>query len=60
MAPLPLNTANKQRTGFLTGLRRKLASVKAICDGPEDLELDKLSTASDRLEEVWRKYENSK
>ena len=59
MAPLPLNVAKNKQTGFLTGLRRKLANVKAICNGPEDLELDKLSTASDRLEEAWRKYENS-
>ena len=30
-----------------------------ICDDPEVLELDTLSTASDRLEEAWRKYESS-
>ena len=55
MDPLPLNVAKNQLTGFLTGLRRKLTNIKAICAGPGDLGLDKLSTASDRLEEVWRK-----
>ena len=59
MAPLPLNKAKNKRTGFLTRFRRKLANVKAICDGPEDLEVGKLSTASDKLTETWQKYEDS-
>ena len=59
MDPLLLNAAKNRRTGFLTGLRRRVVNVKTICNNPEALELDKLSTASDRLEEAWRKYENS-
>ena len=55
MAPLPLNLAKNKRTGFLTGLRRKLANVKAICNDPEDLELNKLSTALYGLAETWQK-----
>ena len=59
MAPLPLNVAKNKRTGFLKGVRRKIANLKAICDDPEVLELDKLSTASERLVEAWKKYKNS-
>ena len=59
MAPLMLTSANNKRTGFLTGLRRKVVNVKAICDVLEVLELDKLSAASERLTEAWQKYENS-
>ena len=55
MAPLPLNVAKNKRTG----LRRKLANVRAICNDPEDLELNKLSTASIELAETWQKYEDS-
>ena len=58
MEPLSLNAAKNRRTGFLTGLRKRLANIKVIFDDPESLELDKLSTASDRLEEAWMKYEN--
>ena len=59
MDPLPLNAVKNKQTSILTGLRRKVANVKTICDDPEVLQLDKLSTASDRLEKAWRKYEKS-
>ena len=59
MAPLPLTVAKNKRTGFLPRVRRKIVNLKAICDDPEVLELDKLSTALERLVEAWRKYENS-
>ena len=59
MDPLPLNVAKNKRTGFLTGVRRKIANLRAICDNPEVLELDKLSTASERLAEAWQKYKSS-
>ena len=58
MAPLLLTVAKSKRTGFLTGVRRKIVNLKAICDDPEALELDKLSTASERLAEAWQKYES--
>ena len=58
MAPLPLNAAKSKRTGFRTGVRRKIGKLKAICD-PEVLELDKLSAASERLAEAWQKYKSS-
>ena len=59
MDPLPLNVAKNRQTGFLTRLRRKITNVKAVSAGPGDLELDKLSTAWDILEEALRNYENS-
>ena len=59
MEPLSLNAAKNRRTDFLTGLRKKLANVKDIFDDPENLELDHLSTASDRLEEAGIKYKNN-
>ena len=59
MALLPLNVAKNKRTGFLTGVRRKIANLKANCEDTEVLKLDKLSTALERLEEAWKKYENS-
>ena len=59
MAPPPLTVAKNKRTGFLLRARKKIATLKAICDNPEVLELDKLPRASDRLEEAWRTYESS-
>ena len=41
------------------GLRKRITNIKDIFNDPENLELDKLSTASDRLEEAWMKYENN-
>ena len=54
-----LTVAKNKRTDFLLRVRKKIATLKAFCDNPEVLELDKLSTASDRLEEAWRTYESS-
>ena len=59
MAPLPLNVAKNKRTSVLTELRKKLANVMAICNDPENLELNKLSTALNGLAETWQKYEES-
>ena len=59
MKPLLLNDAKNRGTGFLTGLRKRLTNIKDIFDDPENLELDKLATASDRLEEAWMKHENN-
>ena len=60
MAPLPLTVAKNKRTGFLTGVKKKIATLKAICeDPPETQELDRLSTATERLVEAWKKYEIS-
>ena len=58
MAPLPLNVAKNRQLGYLLRVRKKIANLKAICD-PEVLELDKLSTAPERLVEAWQKYESS-
>ena len=59
MAPLPLTVAKNKRTGFLTGLKKKIPTLNAICKDPEIQELDRLSTASERLVEAWKNYENS-
>ena len=59
MEPLSLSAAKNMRTGFLTGLRKRLANIKDIFDDPENLELEKLSKALDRLDEAWMKYENN-
>ena len=59
MAPLPLTVAKNKRTGFLTSVKKKIVTLKAIGEDPEILELDRLSTATGRLVEEWKKYENS-
>ena len=59
MSPLSLTVAKNKRTGFRLRVRKKIATLRTICDDPEVLELDKLSTALDRLMEAWRMYENS-
>ena len=59
MAPLPLTVAKNMHTHFLLRVRRKIATLKAFGKDPEILELDRLSTATGRLEEAWRRYENS-
>ena len=53
MAPPPLTVPKNKRAGFLLRARKKIATHKAICDSPEVLEPDRLSTASDRLEKAW-------
>ena len=58
MNPLPLTIARNRRTGFPLGVRRRIATLKAVCDEPEVLKLVKLTTAR-RLVEAWRKYANS-
>ena len=59
MAPPPLTVAKNKEMGFLLRARKKISTLKAICDNPEVLELDRLSAASNRLEEAWRTYKNS-
>ena len=59
MAPLPLTIAKNKRIGYLLGVRRKIASLKEICDDPEKQEQDRLFTATAGLAEAWRKYESS-
>ena len=58
MAPLRLTVTKNRRLGYLLGVRRRIANLKAICD-PGVLELDKQSTASERLAEAWQKYKSS-
>ena len=54
-----VTVAKNKRTGFLLRVRKKIATLKAICDDREVLKLDKLSTSSDRMKEAWRTYESS-
>ena len=58
MDPL-LTVAKSKRTGFLLQVRRKVTTLKAICNDPEKQEQDRLSSATARLTELWQEYENS-
>ena len=49
----------RQVTGFLTRVRRKIVSLKEICDDPEKQEQDRLSSATTRLAGAWQEYANS-
>ena len=56
MAPLPLTVAKNKRSGFL---KKKITTLKAICEDPDIQELDRLSTATERLVEALKKYKSS-
>ena len=43
----------------MTGVKKKIGNLKAICEDPEVQELNRLSTDRERLVEAWKKYENS-
>ena len=57
MAPLPLTAAKNWQLDYQLGVRRRIANLKNICN-PGRLELDKRSTALERLAEAWQKYES--
>ena len=59
MASLPLTIAKDKRFSCLLGVNRKITALRDICDNPEKQkqEQDRVSTATVRLEEAWRKYE---
>ena len=57
MTPLKLTAAKNKRTGFLLRVRRKVATLKAICNDPG--RQNKLAIATTRLAESWQEYENS-
>ena len=59
MAPLPLTVAKNRQIGFLLGVKKRIATLKKICDDPEKQELDRLSTAIARRAKAWRKYKSS-
>ena len=58
MASLPLTVTKNRRLSYLLHVRRRIANLNAICD-PGVLELNKRSTALERLAEAWQKYESS-
>ena len=60
MTSLPLTFAKSKETDFLKAVREVVATLKAICNEPEKQEQDRLSTATTRLAETWKKYEDSK
>ena len=51
MTPLPLTAARNRRTDFLLGVRRRIATINAVCDNPEVLKVVELTTV--------RRYANS-
>ena len=57
MTPLTLTAAKNKQTGFLIRVRRKVATLKAICNDPG--KQDRLAIASTRLTESWQEYENT-
>ena len=59
MATLTLSAAKNRRTGFLLRVRRKVTTLKVICNDPEKQVQDRLSSATARLAETWQEYENS-
>ena len=52
MAPLPRTIAKNMRTHFLLRVRKKIATLRAICGDPEVLQMDKPQTD-------WRKHGGS-
>ena len=59
MAPLLLTVAKNKWIGYLLGVKKKIMSLKEICDDPEKQEQVRLSTATARLAEAWQKYKIS-
>ena len=59
MTLLPLTFAKSKQAGFLTEVKKQVATLKAICNDPEKQERDRRSKATTRLAETWQKYEDS-
>ena len=59
MAPQLLTAAKSRRMGYLLSVKRRIASLKNVCDDPERQEQDELSTMTVRLADAWRKYKSS-
>ena len=59
MANLTLPAAKNRQTGFLLRVRRKIATLKDICNDPEKQGQDRLPRSTARLAETWQEYENS-
>ena len=54
-----LTAAKNRQTGFLLRIRRKVATLKVICNDPEKQGHDRLCGATAGLAETWQKYESS-
>ena len=52
MAPL-LTVAKNRQTHFLLRFRKKVATLKAICNNPDKQEQERLSMTTTRLAETW-------
>ena len=59
MAPLLLTEAKNKLFGYLLGVNKKIPALKDTWDNPEKQEQDRVSTVTARLEEAWKKYEES-
>ena len=59
MAPLKLTATKNKQTDFLLRVRRKVTTLKVICNDPEKQEQGRLARATTRLAETWQEYDNS-
>ena len=59
MAPLTLTAAKNKQTDFLFRVRRKITTLKVICNDPEKQEQGSLARATARLAETWQEYDSS-
>ena len=57
MASQALAITKNKRFSCLLGVNKKITALRDICNYPEKLEQDRVSMATARLEEAWRKYE---
>ena len=57
MASPPLAIAKNKHFGCLLEVNRTITTLTDICNDPEEQEPDRVATATTRLEEAWRKYE---
>ena len=59
MASQPLTISKTKRLGYPLGVSKKIMALRDTCDDVEKQkqERDRVPTATARLEEAWRKYE---
>ena len=59
MDPLTLTAAKNKQTNLLLILRRKVLTLKVICNEPEKQKQGRLARTAARLALTWQDYENS-
>ena len=58
MGFLVVNQMRGEQGRTLISGRRRIATLRTVCEDQEKQKQDELSTASTRVEEAWKKYEN--